>query len=1586
MNGKKMEAFLPQRKGLFQKLDAGTYCVTVTSDQSCIATACFDIKSISVIPTEPVQQPGCMGISGSIGVRNPLPYFSDNDVDQESKYEWSHDVSLTTRQALNLSPGTYTVTVTNNKVNGNGCRTRIYTYVLENTTAPSINGIVTNGQEGGNVNPATGKIDITVIGGSSNYSFSWKENNSPSIFSTAEDLQNLSSGQYRVTVTDNVTGCIVIREFIVKNKLCGVKKIIIKNIFNNLACPVPYANNQPNACDGCPKKIKIRLSNPSDLVLPITILVTGPDNYSKSQVYNTLEPSSDILFNEFIPANFEPYQIKISDACLNNVSEEFWTCTPCRPPSLRISGDDQFLVFDGGLELKLQRPCSWCGSIFCKDRQIEIVHSNGLNVPDGLAYSIIWPRGKATDIVNPSGPPLTKKLSGDWDFELKESDYDGSLFKIKVERSDGCDQNIDLTLGHSEDNVVMGNFSLTFNAFHSNAVCNECTVLGGGNSTPGPKYVKFCVGEASAFNSFKYEPNDLSVPCAGGGSFTAHRIENGVTKMNTKIDVPTYAHIGNKPYVRINSSDPFEYEIIVGGGCLFNPIDLFYDQLEFTPIYGNWWSEIKETVFFDDKHESPVPLPCPTLTIVSANEEEIIVECINEGLEVYLQITKPNGPVSNIQMERGINKYTIKVLEGGVYYFYLTGSGAMCPPIEIPVTATETTCPRNFVMHNNPCSECKMVEWSVKMGLECKAKLVIYSFDDSGNEMEIDSKDLDLKIGLNEGIWTFNSTLEKKAYHLKLKFPNNECETLVKTFISSNVQGPGTTTKFRSPDCSDDIIDILFIPELNEYLPLWLKSDSSLTTLQSVSFSQQEYESDIHSYAEFPYDGYPISQIRVDAQKNHHILTKNNGEEQLLKIDMKGNSIWIRTLENMEIKSISVGTSGEYDLLAYQTNNKKYVLTHVDREGNFSEPIDLPIKPNLYDKMHQSGSTTIAAIKDGNLNKIIFSSPIDLIEKELPSAITVKDIKTLANGNVLVAGDFNGAITIEGKEHDSEGYKNAIFLTYDKQGNILASRSVQNNRDETIFGMATKASSEVAYHGRYQEIISYNIDPELNEIDSCIFVHIIPLTEDTCLLSTPDILLDTILCSLNWPSPEIGVTTQLQKEFNGAWINVPDANSPYEVIKNGSYRLSVAKEGCLTAVSDVTIVDCVEELPVTCHDEPIDITYVSLEQQFLYFYKTESSGLNVKSDWLSPVTYQSVLEFIEWTCEDIIIKDIRIDEQYNVYVSGLDGLTQTKTRIVKYNWSTKQVIWSQWIEHVTFESAMLSTQQNLYIVAVKNTQSSQWQILGYNKFTGVLVSSQFVEGRCSFTKLNPDCGGLRVHKDNIYTFINYDPVQLNYVAPTIKWTAPLPPSITIREVDILHNEGIVVGGDFSGTIVIDGVTYTSGTHRAIIVITYSATGQLVTVKVIKSNKHRVLKTFTTDGYYNLSYIGYYTENTNISETILLDLTAMSNHPDVCADQGGLTITGNALGNRNREKTTEPAFYPNPFSKGINLSLDASIAEAISIKAYNNVGLLIYEDILDVQQGNNVAYLEAFEKIPAGVYIIKLQSPTMEYVTRVIRIE
>jgi len=79
------------------------------------------------------------------------------------------------------------------------------------------------------------------------------------------------------------------------------------------------------------------------------------------------------------------------------------------------------------------------------------------------------------------------------------------------------------------------------------------------------------------------------------------------------------------------------------------------------------------------------------------------------------------------------------------------------------------------------------------------------------------------------------------------------------------------------------------------------------------------------------------------------------------------------------------------------------------------------------------------------------------------------------------------------------------------------------------------------------------------------------------------------------------------------------------------------------------------------------------------------------------------------------------------------------------------------------------------------------------------------------------------------------------------------------------------------------------------------------------------------------------------------------------------------------------FYPNPFSKGINLELSSEISEKVTIQAYNNVGHLLFEKQIDVIKGTNLRYIEDFEQVPNGVITVKLKSPTQEHTTRVIRI-
>ena len=110
-------------------------------------------------------------------------------------YEWSNGV--TTEDLNNIGAGTYTVTLTDQ----NGCAEEI---TVEITEPEEINvSHITSDFSGYGVscNGATdGSIDVTVTGGTGNYSYSWSNG------SNLEDLNNLGAGTYTLTVTDD-NGC-----------------------------------------------------------------------------------------------------------------------------------------------------------------------------------------------------------------------------------------------------------------------------------------------------------------------------------------------------------------------------------------------------------------------------------------------------------------------------------------------------------------------------------------------------------------------------------------------------------------------------------------------------------------------------------------------------------------------------------------------------------------------------------------------------------------------------------------------------------------------------------------------------------------------------------------------------------------------------------------------------------------------------------------------------------------------------------------------------------------------------------------------------------------------------------------------------------------------------------------------------------------------------------------------------------------------------------------------------------------------------------------------------------------------------------
>lgn len=126
-------------------------------------------------------------------------------------FEWTgpNDFTADTEDISGLAPGTYCVTVTDiDGCTGEGCVEVIEEDVLD------IAGVVfsdftcfpisCNGE-------CDGSIDITVEGGSGNYTYDWT---GPAFTADTEDISGLCAGEYFVTITDD-QGCIITDSFII---------------------------------------------------------------------------------------------------------------------------------------------------------------------------------------------------------------------------------------------------------------------------------------------------------------------------------------------------------------------------------------------------------------------------------------------------------------------------------------------------------------------------------------------------------------------------------------------------------------------------------------------------------------------------------------------------------------------------------------------------------------------------------------------------------------------------------------------------------------------------------------------------------------------------------------------------------------------------------------------------------------------------------------------------------------------------------------------------------------------------------------------------------------------------------------------------------------------------------------------------------------------------------------------------------------------------------------------------------------------------------------------------------------------------
>lgn len=171
-------------------LPSGSYTVTVTDANNCIA-------SLTITITQPAGS-----LQSSANVTDILCYQGNNGAIDLTvtmgtppyNYNWSN--GSTSQDISNLIAGTYSVTITDD----NGCVLANQFFVTEPLAALGGNFNVTDVGCYGN---STGEIDLNTTGGTSPYNYNWSNG------STTEDMLNIASGNYSVSITD-ANGCTTI--------------------------------------------------------------------------------------------------------------------------------------------------------------------------------------------------------------------------------------------------------------------------------------------------------------------------------------------------------------------------------------------------------------------------------------------------------------------------------------------------------------------------------------------------------------------------------------------------------------------------------------------------------------------------------------------------------------------------------------------------------------------------------------------------------------------------------------------------------------------------------------------------------------------------------------------------------------------------------------------------------------------------------------------------------------------------------------------------------------------------------------------------------------------------------------------------------------------------------------------------------------------------------------------------------------------------------------------------------------------------------------------------------------------------------
>lgn len=266
----------------------GTYTVTVSAGGTCSAEAEFtvDWNPATLGLTTNVTDASCNGNDGAIDLTvsgGASPYT----------YLWSNGV--TNEDQNNLSPGTYTVTVTD----VNFCSNTVSVTVGQSSTILATTTVTNVFCNGG----SNGSINLSVAGGSPPYTYLWSNNN------VTQDLSGLTAGTYTVTVTD-INGCTITASAIINQP----SAIVLTNSITPVSCFGGSNGSIDLAVNGGVSPYTYNWLPPSANTQDLTNLVAGTYCVTVTDV-NSCTSTSCLVVSE--PAQLAFDILSLSNDCTN---------------------------------------------------------------------------------------------------------------------------------------------------------------------------------------------------------------------------------------------------------------------------------------------------------------------------------------------------------------------------------------------------------------------------------------------------------------------------------------------------------------------------------------------------------------------------------------------------------------------------------------------------------------------------------------------------------------------------------------------------------------------------------------------------------------------------------------------------------------------------------------------------------------------------------------------------------------------------------------------------------------------------------------------------------------------------------------------------------------------------------------------------------------------------------------------------------------------------------------------------------------------------------------------------------------------